>query len=95
MTIYNSQKGFNPMATYPGYAGMTPVTPEEQSDQKEALSNLLTDMTAKGAAPIEFARVVRHSLVVINSEKHNLNYKQSAVDNGIAHLKSKYQGASK
>jgi DNA-binding transcriptional regulator YiaG len=31
-------------------------------------------------------------MVVIDAEKHHLNYKQSYIDNGIASLKEKYQG---
>lgn len=56
------------------------------------ISNLITDMTLRGATPEELARAVRHSMVVIDAEKHNLDYKQSEVDNGIAALKRKYQG---
>ena len=55
------------------------------------VSNLITDMTIKDATPSEIARAVRHSMVVIDSEKHNLDYKQSAIDNGISALKKKYQ----
>lgn len=56
------------------------------------VSNLITDMTLKGATPDELARAVRHSMVVIDAEKHKLDYKQSEIDNGIASLKKKYQG---
>lgn len=56
------------------------------------ISNLITDMTLKGASQEELARAVRHSMVVIDAEKHKLNYKQSEIDNGIASLKKKYQG---
>lgn len=56
------------------------------------VSNLITDMTLKGATEDELARAVRHSMVVIDAEKHKLDYKQSEVDNGIAALKKKYQG---
>lgn len=59
------------------------------------VSNLITDMTIKGATPDEIARAVKHSMVVIDSEKHHLNYKQSALDNGIAELKKKYQGGER
>ena len=55
------------------------------------VSNLITDMTIKGANPSEIARAVRHSMVVIDAEKHHLNYKQSFIDNGIAQLKERYQ----
>lgn len=56
------------------------------------VSNLITDMTIKGAHQEEIARAVKHSMVVIDAEKHNLDYKQSALDNGINELKRKYQG---
>ena len=55
------------------------------------VSNLITDMTIKDASPSELARAVKHSMVVIDSEKHKLDYKQSEVDNGIAALQRKYQ----
>lgn len=56
------------------------------------VSNLITDMTLKGANEKELERAVRHSMVVIDAEKHKLDYKQSEIDNGIASLKKKYQG---
>ena len=55
------------------------------------ISNLITDMTIKGATDQELERAVRHSMVVIDAEKHNLNWKQSEIDNGIVELKAKYQ----
>ena len=55
------------------------------------ISNLITDMTAKGASAPELERAVKHSMVVIDAEKHNLDYKQSEKDNGIAELKQRYQ----
>lgn len=56
------------------------------------VSNLITDMTIQKASMDEIARAVRHSMVVIDAEKHHLDYKRSAQDNGIAALKEKYQG---
>lgn len=58
------------------------------------VSNLITDMTLKGATQDELARAVRHSMVVIDAEKHKLDYKQSEIDNGISSLKKKYQGTT-
>ena len=57
-----------------------------------SVSNLITDMSIKGADLDELARAVKHSMVVIDAEKHHLNYKQSAIDNDIALLQEKYQG---
>ena len=56
------------------------------------ISNLITDMTLKGADANEIVRATKHSMVVIDAEKHGLDYKQSEKDNGIAALKKKYQG---
>ena len=55
------------------------------------ISNLLTDMTLKGANDEEIARAVKHSMVIIDANKHKLDYKQSAVDNGVRALHKKYQ----
>lgn len=56
------------------------------------VSNLITDMTIKGANNDEIARAVKHSMVVIDAEKKHLDYKKSSLDNGILSLKQKYQG---
>ena len=56
------------------------------------VSNLITDMTIMGAKPDKIARAVKHSMVVIDSEKHHLDYKRSEKDNDIASLKEEYQG---
>ena len=59
------------------------------------VSNLITDMTIKGANTDEIARAVKHSMVVIDAEKHHLDWRKSALDNGIAELKTLYQGGPK
>lgn len=66
----------------------------EKYKQKQmgVASNLITDMTLKGAKSDELAKAVRHSMVVIDAAKHKLDYKQSEIDNDIAALRKKYQG---
>lgn len=59
------------------------------------ITNLITDMSIQGAKPEHVVRAVRHSMTVIDAEKHQLNYKQSKIDNGIDQLKAQYQGSSK
>lgn len=59
--------------------------------QMGVISNLITDMTLAGATDSELARAVKHSMVVIDAEKHKLDYKASEKDNNIAALKKKYQ----
>ena len=55
------------------------------------VSNLITDMTIKRANTTDLAAAVRHSMVVIDAEKHDLDLKRSYEENGIANLKKKYQ----
>lgn len=85
-------KDFDPKALYPKYEGMHIMTSHEKGIEMGKVSNLITDMTIKGAQPDEICRAVRHSMVVIDAEKHELNYKQSEIDHNIAELKEKYQG---
>ena len=77
------------------------VFPEGKSPSSRAkgiemgkVSNLITDMTLGGAAAngADLAAAVRHSMVVIDAEKHYLDYRQSERDNRISQLKEKYQG---
>lgn len=88
-------KNFDPISAYPEYPGMKKTTPVRKQTLMGEVSNLITDMTIKGANPEELAAAVRHSMVVIDSEKHNLNQKQSYIDNGISNLKAKYQGSKR
>lgn len=85
-------KDFDPRESYKAFDDMPKMTPQIKQRQMGDISNLITDMTIKGANENEIARAVRHSMVVIDAEKHHLNYKQSALDNGISELKKKYQG---
>lgn len=55
------------------------------------VTNLIADMTVQGAKDKEIIRAVKHSMVVIDAEKHHLDYKKSAEDNNIKALKDKYQ----
>lgn len=82
-------ENFDPSVAYKGYPGMKTMTTTQR--EMGSISNLITDMTIKGANFSEIARAVRHSMVVIDAEKKGLNYKQSAIDHGIAELKKVYQ----
>lgn len=64
---------------------------EAKQNEMGKISNLITDMTLLGATDKELERAVKHSMVVIDAEKHNLDYKQSERDNNIAALKKLYQ----
>ena len=83
-------EGFDPKMQYPEVPGMKYM--KNTQTEMGKISNLITDMTLLGANDQELARAVKHSMVVIDAEKHKLNYKQSEKDNNIAELKRKYQG---
>lgn len=84
-------QNFDPQRLYK----LPPESPRMSSRTKQmqmgVVSNLITDMTIKGASPEELARAVKHSMVVIDAEKHHLDYRRSAADNGIRALQNKYQ----
>lgn len=86
-------EGFDPKLEYGGKPEGSFKTMRNTQTEMGKISNLITDMTLRGAVPEELARAVRHSMVVIDAEKHHLDYKQSEIDNGIASLKKKYQGS--
>lgn len=90
-------ENFDPKKSYPKYPGMVPIDAVKGRDQKEMgrITNLIADMTIKGANDREIASAVKHSMVVIDAKKHQLDYKQSYIDNGIPALKAKYQGSAK
>lgn len=86
-------EGFDPKLEYGGKPDGTFKQMKNTQKEMGVISNLITDMTLKGATQDELARAVRHSMVVIDAEKHKLDYKQSEIDNGIKALKKRYQGS--
>lgn len=87
-------KGFE-TDQYANPPGVTPVKDQKgwnKQMEMGKISNLITDMTLKGADEHEIARAVKHSMVVIDAEKHNLNWQKSYDDNKISELKALYQG---
>ena len=88
---YNGKTG---KVEYPKKSDGSPGSGSSNRKENEMgrVTNLIADMTIRGATADEIARAVRHSMVVIDSEKHNLDFKASEKDNGILALKKKYQG---
>lgn len=95
-------KGFDPSESYPnpiiGKAkdGSTrykakPMTEGFKQKEMGVASNLITDMTIKGANPDELTRAVKYSMVVIDGEKHNLDYRRAKKELMISSLQDKYQ----
>ncbi len=94
-SAYKSLDDFDAKKLYPKYPGMHIMTDQEKGQEMGSVSNLITDMTLKGASPSEICRAVKHSMVVIDAQKHELNWKQSEQDFGIPQLKAKYQGGER
>jgi hypothetical protein len=86
-------KNFDPMIyKIPKDSPIPLIDSARKQREMGKISNLITDMTIHGANSEEKARAIRHSMVVIDAEKHNLDFRQSEKDNGIRTLKEKYQG---
>ena len=66
---------------------------KSRTKQKEmgVVSNLITDMTIQGASEQDIIKAVKYSMVVIDSEKHRLDYRQAKLDNDIKSLQKRYQ----
>ena len=82
---------FDNKKEYPATPNSVKMKKENVGREMGVISNLITDMTLKGASTEELTRAVKHSMVVIDAYKHKLDYKKSEQDNGIAALKKKYQ----
>lgn len=88
---FDTKEAYGPH-TYENKKNVRIMSKENTQMQMGAISNLITDMTLQGAPLDHMARAVKHSMVVIDANKHKLDYKQSEKDNGIAELKQLYQG---
>lgn len=89
-------KGFDPQKyRIPKDSPIPRMDNKRKGKEMGRISNLITDMTIKGAPPDEVARAVKHSMVVIDAEKHELDFVQSEKDHGILDLKEKYQGTKR
>ena len=76
-------KGFDPKTAYAVPEGnpnnVRLMKKEDKQREMGVISNLITDMTLRGADEDELARAVKHSMVVIDAEKHKLDYKLSLI----------------
>lgn len=70
------------------------LTKKTKGQEMGKATNLIADMTIKDAPIEDIVRATKYSMVVIDSAKHDLDYKQAFVDYGIADLKKKYQGGA-
>lgn len=89
-----SLRTFDTKAEFPKVEGM--VSMGKKGGQKEhtemgKASNLITDMTLKGAPIEDLVRATKYSMVVIDAAKHELNYKAAYQAFGIRELEKTYQ----
>ena len=86
---------FDPHKEYAIPEGKTNVkrikTEAQKGKEMGIISNLITDMHMQGAPVEHLIRATKHSMVVIDALKHDLDYKRSEEENGIEELKRIYQ----
>lgn len=75
-----------------GKTGIRLLSKEATQIEMGKISNLITDMTLKGAPESDIVKAVKHSMVVIDAAKHKLDYKRSEQENDITTLRKKWQG---
>ena len=91
MKALKELQDFDPKEEYRGYTGMKKISERTKQIQMGVVTNLITDMTVAKAPIEDIIRAVRHSMVIIDAEKHGLDWKRSEKENGILELKQKYQ----
>ena len=88
-------EGFDPKLEYgpESYKGREIKLMTKKGTQTEMgkISNLICDMTLANADPADLAKAVKHSMVVIDANKHDLDWKRSEIDNNISALNKKYR----
>ena len=86
-------KNFDPMQyKLPKDSTVPKMDSVRKQQEMGKISNLITDMTIQGANNEEKAAAIRHSMVVIDAENHDLDFRASEKANNIRNLKAKYQG---
>lgn len=88
---FKDLQDFDPKESYPGYPGMKVISHAHQQKMMGVVTNLITDMTIGNAKEEELVRAIKHSMVIIDSEKHKLDWRRSEEENDIRSLIEKYQ----
>ena len=90
-------EGFDPKERYKLPESSPEVGPKtgfNKQTEMGDISNLITDMSLQGADMDKIVRATRHAQVVIDAEKHHLDWRRSYEDNRIAELKEEFQGGA-
>lgn len=83
-------RGFEPKEQYPGYPGMIPISYSYRNRQLRLIAQLIATMAYSNFNDDEMIRVIKYSMVLLDAEKHQLNWKQAREDCGIKELLDKY-----
>ena len=89
---FKGLEGFEPKEQWPAYPGMKVISHQQQQTQMGIVTNLITDMSLMGAPESEMVRAIKQAQIVIDAEKHKLDWQGSAKEYRIAELHEKYQG---
>jgi len=95
--VHEALKGlenFDHKVQFRAYDGMTRVGEGDgfnKQRQMGMISNLITDMTILGADYSKIERAVKHSMVIIDAEKHNLDWRASEKEFRIQELRDEFQ----
>ena len=88
-------EGFDPKERYKLPDSSPEVGPKTgfyKGTEMGNVSNLITDMSLQGATMDKIVRATKHAQVVIDAEKHHLDWRRSYEENRIAELKDEFQG---
>lgn len=88
-------ENFDPHIEYAGYPGMVPMKKSRLGTEMGMAANLITDMMLQGCSQEELAKAIKHSMVIVDAPKHELDWKRSEKENDIKALREKYQGSAK
>lgn len=91
---YKQLANFDPKEAYPGYPGMKKMTAHQKGIEMGKITNLITDMQVHGASDDKIVRAIKHSMVIIDAEKHGLDWRTSEIQNGIQQLRDEYQNVT-
>ena len=92
---FDTKKAYPPIRDADGKIISKTMNKKIHGQEMGYVTNLITDMTLAGAPSDDLCKAIRHSMVVVDSLKHKLNYQQSYVDNDIARLYKDYLGTSR
>lgn len=90
---YDEVVAFRPKVEYviPDRVGPVFRSHKQHQIQLGKNSNLIADMCWHGATGEELVRVIKHGMVILDADKHHLNWQKSAEDFGIQELYQKYR----